>query len=111
MLQGILNGCGKQGLNAKLSLVSSYCVGVPAAVVLCFALELGVLGLWLGLGLGQFFRCCVGHWLVSCSSFWWLSQWLTRGLWCCQVWKKQDWAELSRAARARTSAHSSPRKR
>ena len=65
MLQGILNGCGKQGLNAKLSLVSSYCVGVPAAVVLCFALELGVLGLWLGLGLGQFFRCCVGHWLVS----------------------------------------------
>ena len=68
VLQGILNGCGRQGLNAKLSLVSSYCVGVPAAVVLCFALQLGVLGLWLGLGLGQCFRCCVGHWLVSAAA-------------------------------------------
>ena len=83
VLQGILNGCGQQGLNAKLSLVSSYCVGVPSAIFLCFSADLGVLGLWLGLGVGQGFRSCFGHWLV---------------------WKRQDFVEQSRIARARAKA-------
>ena len=82
VLQGILTGCGRQAVNAKVALAASYCVGIPCAVLFGFYFEYGVLGLWGGLGVGQFSRATTLHRL-------------------CHT---QDWTELSRQARARAKA-------
>lgn len=82
VLQGILTGCGRQAINAKVALIASYCVGIPCAVLFGFYFEFGVLGLWGGLACGQFSRASTLHYLCH----------------------KQDWAELSRQARVRAKA-------
>ena len=32
-----LNGCGMQPVSAKIALTAAYCVGIPAAAILCFS--------------------------------------------------------------------------
>jgi MATE family multidrug resistance protein len=81
VLQGILTGCGRQAINAKVALMASYCVGIPCALLFGFYFQFGVLGLWGGLACGQLSRASTLHFL-------------------CHT---QDWAELSRQARARAN--------
>ena len=35
-LRGVLSGCGRQSANARVSLISSYCVGLPISYLFCF---------------------------------------------------------------------------
>ncbi|ORZ30266.1 mate-domain-containing protein [Catenaria anguillulae PL171] len=50
---GVLRGCGKQSLGARLGLVSYYVIGLPLALFFTFTLNLGLAGLWLGLAVTQ----------------------------------------------------------
>ena len=54
-LRGILNGCGLQAVNAKISMFSGYVIGLPLSALLCYGLTVddtefvaarGVFGLW-----------------------------------------------------------------
>ena len=76
-LRGVLSGCGRQSDNARVSLVASYCVGLPISYFMCFKLEWGLAGLWLGLVVSNVFRTFALGFLVF----------------------TQDWAEVSRRAR------------
>ncbi|XP_056302390.1 multidrug and toxin extrusion protein 1-like [Danio aesculapii] len=49
---GIVRGAGKQQIGALCNLVGYYCVGFPIGVSLMFALNMGIVGLWIG-----FFTC------------------------------------------------------
>jgi MATE family multidrug resistance protein len=58
---GVLRGQGRQGIAAKVHIVTGYLVGIPLGYALAFNCDLGLLGLWIGLGtfhflgsLGQF---------------------------------------------------------
>ena len=52
-------GCGKQPVAAKIGLFSSYAIGIPIAVALCFPLEWGLFGLWWGLTAGNVSCVCL----------------------------------------------------
>ena len=82
VLQGILTGCGRQAINAKVALAASYFIGIPCAVTFCFYFGWGVLGLWGGLACGQFSRASTLHYLVH----------------------SQDWKILAEQARERSKA-------
>ena len=55
----MLTGCGKQPVAAKIGLFSSYAIGIPIAVALCFPLEWGLFGLWWGLTAGNVSCVCM----------------------------------------------------
>ncbi len=46
---GVLRGCGRQKVGAKLNLIGYYIIGLPVALVLAFKFNLGLNGLWAGL--------------------------------------------------------------
>ncbi|KAG2799098.1 hypothetical protein PC116_g24602 [Phytophthora cactorum] len=50
--QGIFRGCGLQALGAKVNFVCYILLAVPLGLLLAFSLEMGLLGLWLGLNAG-----------------------------------------------------------
>lgn len=50
--QGIFRGCGLQALGAKVNFVCYILLAVPVGLLLAFPLEMGLLGLWLGLNVG-----------------------------------------------------------
>ncbi|OWZ09590.1 Multidrug/Oligosaccharidyl-lipid/Polysaccharide (MOP) Flippase transporter [Phytophthora megakarya] len=50
--QGIFRGCGLQALGAKVNFVCYMLLAVPLGLLLAFPLEMGLLGLWLGLNAG-----------------------------------------------------------
>ena len=61
----VLRGAGKQPIGAAISMISAYCCGVPLAFILSQYTSLGIKGLWLGMGVGQFVAmslttCCAG---------------------------------------------------
>nr|AFK35865.1 unknown [Lotus japonicus] len=49
VLSGNARGCGWQKIGAFVNLGSYYIVGIPAAIVLAFVLDIGGKGLWLGI--------------------------------------------------------------
>lgn len=49
VLAGVVRALGKQDIFAAINIVSYYCLALPLAIYLCFKLELGILGLWIGL--------------------------------------------------------------
>ena len=53
-----------------ISLASAYCAGVPAAFVLCLCTELGIKGLWLGMGCGQGVALCLHGYFLLCRMRW-----------------------------------------
>jgi MATE family multidrug resistance protein len=55
-LRGVLAGCGRQAINARVSLLASYGVGLPISYTMCFQLGWGLAGLWLGLVCSNIFR-------------------------------------------------------
>eukprot|EP01052_Picozoa_sp_SAG31_P043042 SAG31_NODE_7044_length_1806_cov_1.272994_2_plen_285_part_00 len=63
-LRGVLAGCGRQVVNARVSLAASYAVGLPISYLFCFYLEWGLRGLWLGLVCSNIFRTIVLMWIT-----------------------------------------------
>jgi MATE family multidrug resistance protein len=63
---GILRGTGETRTAMKASLVCHWFLGLPIGYVLCFVLDWGVFGLWIGLSTGL---TVVAIWLVSFWSF------------------------------------------
>ena len=91
-LRGILNGCGMQGVNAKISMFSGYVIGLPLSALLCYGLTVddtefvaarGVFGLWVGLAASNIARL-LGFMIVMA---------------------RVDWNELSRKAQAKAKAN------
>ncbi|XP_024177905.1 protein DETOXIFICATION 49 [Rosa chinensis] len=60
---GVLRGCARPTLAAYINFGSFYGVGLPAALMLGFGVELGLLGLWLGLLAAQ--MVCFGIMVVA----------------------------------------------
>ncbi|KAL6643272.1 hypothetical protein ACP70R_021453 [Stipagrostis hirtigluma subsp. patula] len=52
-LSGVLTGCGKQRIGARVNLGAFYVVGIPTALLLAFVLHLNGMGLWLGILCGS----------------------------------------------------------
>ena len=91
-LRGILNGCGMQGVNARISMFSGYVIGLPLSALLCYGLTVddtefvaarGVFGLWVGLAASNIARL-LGFMIVMA---------------------RVDWNELSRKAQAKAKAN------
>ena len=91
-LRGILNGCGLQAVNAKISMFSGYVIGLPLSALLCYGLTVddtefvaarGVFGLWVGLAASNIARL-LGFMIVMA---------------------RVDWNELSRKAQAKAKAN------
>ncbi len=63
---GALRGTGETRTAMKASLVCHWLLGLPIGYFLCFTLDWGVFGIWIGLSTGL---TVVGIWLVSFWSF------------------------------------------
>lgn len=63
VLAGVMRGCGRQQLGAAVSLVTYWALGLPFACLLAFKLQMGALGLWVGLtgtaGLQALLNCFI----------------------------------------------------
>ena len=62
-LRGILTGCGRQPVLAKVSIFASYAVGVPLSFILSgvtpYGLDWGLSGIWLGLASSNVVRSLI----------------------------------------------------
>ncbi|KAJ2046154.1 ethionine resistance protein [Coemansia sp. S16] len=69
VLTGVLRGQGRQGVAAIVRVVSLYLFAVPLAYTLCFWLDLGLYGLWVGLAAGFVTISAAEGWLVLASDW------------------------------------------
>ncbi|KAJ2785084.1 ethionine resistance protein [Coemansia linderi] len=69
VLTGVLRGQGRQGAAAVVRVISLYLFAVPLAYVLCFWLDLGLYGLWVGLAAGFVAISAAEGWLVLASDW------------------------------------------
>ena len=90
-LRGILNGCGMQAVNARVSMFAGYCIGLPLSFLFCYGLRVDeveyvtpryVYGLWIGLAASN----------------------LARLLGFIIVMYRVDWDELARKAQLKAQA-------
>ncbi|CAM0884759.1 unnamed protein product [Alopecurus aequalis] len=63
-LSGVLTGCGKQKIGARVNLAAFYLAGIPLAVFLAFVLHLNGMGLWLGIVCGSLTKLLLLMWIV-----------------------------------------------
>lgn len=68
-LCGVLRGSARPSLGANINLVSFYGVGLPVAILLSFVMEMGFMGLWLGLLAAQIV-CAIVMVLVLMRTDW-----------------------------------------
>jgi len=63
-VQGAFRGCGMQKMGAKLNLFAYLVIGIPFGLLLVYAFEGGLIGLWVGVSSG-FLVCAIsgGIWL------------------------------------------------
>ncbi|KAF9673954.1 hypothetical protein SADUNF_Sadunf10G0077400 [Salix dunnii] len=54
VLSGVARGCGWQHIGAYVNLGAFYLLGIPVAALLAFWLNLGGMGLWIGIQIGAF---------------------------------------------------------
>lgn len=54
ILAGCLRGQGRQAIGSRLNLLAYYLIALPLALFLAFSFNLGLFGLWAGLGVGIF---------------------------------------------------------
>ncbi|KAJ2640592.1 ethionine resistance protein, partial [Coemansia sp. RSA 1694] len=69
VLTGVLRGQGRQGVAAIVRVVSLYLLAVPLAYALCFWLDWGLYGLWVGLAFG-FVAISAAEGLLVLTSDW-----------------------------------------
>ncbi|KAJ2005042.1 ethionine resistance protein [Coemansia sp. RSA 2322] len=69
VLAGVLRGQGRQGVAAIIRVVSLYLFAIPLAYVLCFSLDMGLFGLWVGLVAGFVAISAAEGWLVLSSDW------------------------------------------
>uniref|UniRef100_A0A0E0IQU5 Protein DETOXIFICATION n=1 Tax=Oryza nivara TaxID=4536 RepID=A0A0E0IQU5_ORYNI len=63
-LSGVLTGCGKQKIGARVNLGAFYLAGIPMAVFLAFVLHLNGMGLWLGIVCGSLSKLILLFWIT-----------------------------------------------
>lgn len=52
VLGGILRGLGRQSIGGYLNLFAYYVVGIPISLITTFKFDMGLKGLWIGIGIG-----------------------------------------------------------
>lgn len=68
-LSGVLTGCGKQKIGARVSLGAFYLAGIPMAVLLAFVFRLNGMGLWLGILCGSMTKLFLLMWITMCINW------------------------------------------
>ncbi|XP_047059139.1 protein DETOXIFICATION 16-like [Lolium rigidum] len=68
-LSGVLTGCGKQKIGARVNLGAFYLAGIPVAVLLAFVLHLNGMGLWLGIVCGSMTKLLFLLWITMCINW------------------------------------------
>ncbi|KAK3133960.1 hypothetical protein QOZ80_6AG0543290 [Eleusine coracana subsp. coracana] len=63
-LSGVITGCGKQRIGARVNLSAFYLVGIPAGVLLAFFFHLNGMGLWLGILCGSISKLGLLLWIT-----------------------------------------------
>ena len=53
VISGVLRGAGKQVLGAVTNFVCYYMVGLPLGICLALLVNLGVVGMWIGISVGD----------------------------------------------------------
>lgn len=69
LFAGCLRGQGRQKLGSSLNLIAYYIITIPLALVLAFKLDLGMTGLWYGLGFGILLLAVSEAWFVFHSDW------------------------------------------
>lgn len=69
---GILRGCGRQKLGAVLNFSAYYILGLPLSVTFTFKFGMGLVGLWLGLIVGQVIVATVALGIITNTN--WVEQ-------------------------------------
>ena len=54
MISGILKGSGRQYIGAIVNFFAYYVIGIPLAVVIGIKTNLGIIGIWIGMAIGNF---------------------------------------------------------
>ena len=83
VITGALRGAGKQVIVTKLSIIQSYVVAIPVAIGLGFYTDLGLFGIWSGLGCGVVVASMGGAFML---------------------FRRLDWKAASKLARERSKA-------
>ncbi|RLN43257.1 protein DETOXIFICATION 16-like [Panicum miliaceum] len=63
-LSGVITGCGKQKVGARVNLGAFYLVGIPTVVLLAFVFRLNGMGLWLGIVCGSISKLALLLWIT-----------------------------------------------
>ncbi|XP_034571473.1 protein DETOXIFICATION 16 [Setaria viridis] len=63
-LSGVITGCGKQTIGARVNLGAFYLVGFPMGVFLAFVFRLNGMGLWLGIVCGSISKLALLLWIT-----------------------------------------------
>ncbi|CAL4924617.1 unnamed protein product [Urochloa decumbens] len=63
-LSGVITGCGKQKIGARVNLGAFYLVGIPLGVLLAFVFGLNGMGLWLGIVWGSISKLALLLWIT-----------------------------------------------
>ena len=53
VMGGVLRGSGRQYIGAIVNFIAYYIIGIPLAVVLGFKTTLGIIGIWIGMAIGN----------------------------------------------------------
>lgn len=61
---GCLRGQGRQKIGSSLNLIAYYLVAIPLANLFAFVLEMKLVGLWMGLGVGVLSLACAEAWFL-----------------------------------------------
>ncbi|OEL13665.1 Protein DETOXIFICATION 16 [Dichanthelium oligosanthes] len=63
-LSGVITGCGKQKIGARVNLGAFYLVGIPTGVLLAFVFRLNGMGLWIGIVCGSISKLVLLLWIT-----------------------------------------------
>jgi len=69
LTSGVARGCGWQHIGAYINLGAFYLCGIPAAALLAFWLNLGGMGLWIGIQTGAFTQTILLSIVTSCTNW------------------------------------------
>ena len=64
MISGALRGAGKQVLGAVTNFICYYIVGLPIGICLALLANLGVVGIWIGIGIADILQVKFLHGLI-----------------------------------------------